>query len=356
MTGIVFYNNIYLEEYIVKLELNMSITAKELSKILGLSPSAISIALNNKPGVSEETRKLVQQAAKEHGYKSNVRAKGANQRTITFVLYKKQGGAVVDDTPFFSSLTEGIAISCNKHGFSLDIRYLFESNGIVSEIKSLLSHNPTGIILLATEMTADDFKPFSDIEIPLVVLDAYFDTVQKDYVLINNIQGAFLAADTLIKSRQSQPGYLRSSYPISNFNERADGFYKAIRSNGLSTSKSPVHYLSPSVDGAYSDMTKLLDEKVEIADSYFADNDLIAVGAMRAFIEHGYKIPEDVAFVGFDNTYICTSTTPQLTAINVPKQAMGQLAVERLVAIISGNSIVPVKTELSTSLVNRYSL
>jgi len=335
----------------------MSITARELAEMLGLSPSAVSIALNNKPGVSEETRQKVVKAAKEFGYKvGSKKSKKSKLPSISFVMYKKHGGTIVDDTPFFSILTEGIATCCKERGFLLDIRYIFEANDITEELKSLLDSNPAGIILLATEMKAADFEPFKSIETPLVVLDTYFDTISKDYVLINNMQGAFLAADSLIKTRHHQPGYLRSSYPITNFDERADGFYKAIRQHNMEASKSIVHFLSPSIDGAYADMSKLLSEKVDVANCYFADNDMIAVGAIRAFKEHGYRVPDDVAFVGFDNTFLCESTDPSLTTINVPKQAMGRLAVERLVTIISGNSCAPIKTELLTSLIKRHSL
>ena len=86
----------------------MAITAKEIAKILGISPAAVSIAINNKPGVSSATRERVLQLANENGYEFS-RGKNSDERkeTISFILYKKSGGAVVDDTPFFSSLTEG---------------------------------------------------------------------------------------------------------------------------------------------------------------------------------------------------------------------------------------------------------
>ncbi len=108
--------------------------------------------------------------------------------------------------------------------------------------------------------------------------------------MINNIQGAYQAVSYLIRKYRKQPGYLRSSYPINNFQERADGFYKAVRASGMSASKSLVHRLTPSMDGAYSDMLSLLDAGEEPARCYFADNDLIACGALKAFRK------EDTAF------------------------------------------------------------
>ena len=81
------------------------------------------------------------------------------------------------------------------------------------------------------------FAPFLTLPVPIVVLDTFFEGISANYVQIANVQGAFLAAGHLIRKYRTQPGYLRSSYPIGNFSERADGFYKAIRKNGMPASK-----------------------------------------------------------------------------------------------------------------------
>jgi Transcriptional regulators len=337
----------------------MAVTAKEIAKILDISPAAVSIALNNKPGVSEETRQRVQEAAKRYGYLySNAVPSIAvtEQRKISLVIFKKTGGKIIEDTPFFSKLTEGIAAACKSNGYLLDIRYLYEQQNVEAEVKSILLSKPEGIILLATEMKECDFDCFNEISIPIVVLDTYFETIAKDYVLINNVQGAFLATNYMINMRNQQPGYLRSAYSISNFEERADGFYKAVRNNKMSSSSCVVHKLTPTMEGAYSDMKKLLSEGAKIANCYFADNDLIAAGAIHAFKDYGYRIPEDIAIIGFDNTSLCEIIEPTLTTINVPKETMGSLAVNRLVSLIGDRDTSPVKIEITTNLVIRESL
>ena len=205
-------------------------------------------------------------------------------------------------------------------------------------------------------MTAEDVKHFQRLPLPLVLLDTYFETVTCDYVLINNVQGAYLAASHLIHKTKKQPGYLRSSYPIGNFAERNSGFFKAVRSYGMSSSKSIVHMLTPSIDGAYADMKEILENKEELAPCYFADNDLIAVGAMKALKEYGYKIPEDIAIVGFDNIPLSKLIEPPLSTINVPKQYMGEMAVKRLLTLLNEKGTQPVKIEISTQLIERRSV
>lgn len=335
----------------------MSITAKELSKLLNLSEAAVSMALNNKPGVSTATRQRVVNTAKEHGYDFTRIQESSEPKvekgTLSFLIYKKHG-AVVTDTPFFNQLTEGIEQGCRQSRYSLNINYIHGDDDVSLQLNSLPYCN--GIILLATEMKYEDFQPFETLRIPLVVLDTYFENLKYDCILINNFQGAYQAANYIIRKTQSQPGYLRSSYPIGNFNERADGFYKAIRENGMSPSKSQVLTLSPSMEGACEDMLELLKSGEEPVRCYFADNDLIAAGAMKALKEQGYRIPQDVSVIGFDNMPLCTYIEPPLTTVNVPKQYMGQMAVTRLLQILNQPEHYPVKLEIGTSIAKRKSI
>lgn len=335
----------------------MGITAKELAQILNLSPAAISMALNNKPGVSTATRRLVLDTAEKYGYDySKISSKRPSGQTIYFVIYKKHGG-VVSDTPFFSEISEGISLYCKKCDYKLKISYVYEDEDTLqTQIDDIRYSDCSGIILLGTEMVQEDVRYFLNLPIPLVLLDTYFETLRCDSVLINNIQGAYTATRHLIQLCHCQPGYLRSSCPISNFSERADGFYKAVRSNGMSTFKSIVHYLTPSTDGAYADMLNIIRSKAELASCYFADNDLIAVGAMKAFKKCGYEIPKDISIIGFDNMPICTIMEPNLSTIHVPKAFMGETAVKRLLSLIAEPNQEPLKIELTTSLIKRNSV
>lgn len=335
----------------------MSITAKELAKKLNLSAAAVSMALNHKPGVSTATRQLVLDTAEKYGYDfSRISEKHTTTGSIYFVIYKKHG-TVVTDTPFFSQVSEGVSLGCKKKDYKLKISYVYEDEDTIQkQIEDIQFSDCCGIILLGTEMDPEDVKPFLQLPIPVVLLDAWFDTIDCDCVLINNIQGAFLATKHLIRKRKKQPGYLQSAYQISNFAERSFGFYKAVRSTGMSASKSIVHFLTPSVEGAYADMIELLEKKEELASCYFADNDLIAIGVMKVLKQYGYRIPEDIAIVGFDNMPMCSIIEPSLTTVNVPKQYMGEVAAERLITLINEPGLPPVKTEISTTLIKRHTV
>ena len=121
----------------------------------------------------------------------------------------------------------------------------------------------------------------------------------------------------------------------------------------MSFSQSIVHELTPSMGGAYADMKEILVRNEPLARGYFADNDLIAAGVVKALREAGKRVPEDVAVVGFDN--IPLSQILDLTTINVPKEYLGQLAAARLFERIRDPKIPVVKLCVETQLIDRYS-
>ena len=217
------------------------ITAKELAAMLGLSEAAVSMALNGRAGVSERTRERVLKAAEEYGYDfSRIREKQFErdhpEGNLLFLIYKKHG-AVVADTPFFAELTQGIEAESRRSGYRLVVRYVYEEDSR-TQFSLATKEGFGGAIILGTEMDEGDLPLLAALPFPFVLLDTYFEGAPYDSVLINNVQGAYLATSYLIAKYRTQAGYLSSSYPINNFSERADGFYKAIRRSGLSPSRS----------------------------------------------------------------------------------------------------------------------
>lgn len=336
----------------------MSITAKELAKILNLSEAAVSMALNGKPGVSTQTRSRVLETAHNYSYDfTKIKKSRTNEGTLDYITYRKDGAVLkVQGTAFFNTLTDHLESYCRKKGYKLSTHTITSGNDVDEQLEKSISSNCVGVILLGTEMTKEDFFPFAYISKPIVVLDTFFNSTKMDFVLMNNVEGAYQATRFLIKKRHTQPGHLQSSYRMFNFESRADGFRKALHDSGLSSSNSIIHSLSPSMDGAYADMVEILKHGEEIANCYFADNDLIAAGAMKALKDYGYRIPKDVGIVGFDNISLCTYLDPNLTTINVPIRYMVEMAVDRLISVINAKNYRPIKIEVNTNLVMRQSV
>lgn len=328
----------------------MSISAKEIAAKCKLSTATVSMVLNDKPGISEKTRALVLATAKEYGYDFSRRNKAKTHRGIFNFIIFKEHGTIVTDTPFFSQLTEGIDKGCKAAGYELQVTYFYANQDVSAQIRAIADKNIQGILLLGTEIDVAHFTAFAGLRVPMVVLDTYFEEITRDAVLINNIQGAFIATKYLIDAGAAPVGYLHSSVKIGNFSERSDGYHKALRNAKQPLDHTYIHKVYPSMEGTYADIVSYLKAGGKVAKAYFADNDLIAAGAIRAFKEYGYRIPEDISIIGFDGMPIGDFMEPQLTTMEVPKQRMGELAVERLVGIIRYGTNVITKLEVSPRL------
>lgn len=336
----------------------MGLKAREIAGMAGVSPATVSLILNNKPGVSEETRERVMKIISELGYDTNLLSKPAlkNKGSIRFVIYKKHG-KVVSDTPFFSALMEGIDQEVRGHGYNLVISYLSEQDGNTADTLRVIEERTfDGILLLATEMAEEDIQLFKRLPVPLVVLDSSFPHEKLDTVIINNREGAWEAVLHLIDRGHAEIGYLQSSVRINNFLERYEGYMRALADSGLKLDRKYTLQLEPTLEGAYQDMQRLLQSQPKLPGAFFADNDIIAFGAVKALKEAGYRIPEDISVIGFDDMPFCEMLEPPLTTMRVFKQRMGMMAVERLLKKIEKGTAEKIKVEVATELVERKSV
>ncbi len=335
----------------------MALRVKDVAEMLKVSTATVSLVLNNKPGVSEETRQRVLKLVQEMGYDTNILSKPAlkNSRSIRFIVYKKHGN-VVSDTPFFSSLIEGIEQESRKEGYNLLISYMNENENKMEVLRMIQENLLEGLIILATEMTEEDVLPFTQLGVPVILLDNCFESQKLDTVVIDNLQGAYEAVIHLINAGHKRIGYLRSSIRINNFEVREKGLLRALERYGIKAEGKYAISLQPTLEGAYADMLHALKSNCSLPSAFFADNDIIAFGAIKALRELGLKIPEDVSIIGFDDMPFCEIIEPSLTTIKVYSQRMGMLAVKRLLEKIEGDAPESLRLEAGTLLVVRKSV
>lgn len=332
----------------------MKPTVKDIAEIAGVSPATVSNALNGRKGVSREMKETVFRIAGELGY---LKEKQGDRNNVRFVIFKRHG-YIVSDTPFFSSLIEGIEKECRLQGYQMMISHvnLFDRDyrETISNINADLS---SGLLILATEMNREDLEYFKNSRAPRVLLDNCFTNSKLDTVLISNEEAAYTAISYLIDNGHSKIGYLHSSIHINNFGFRQQGYLEAMKEHGLKAEESLTIELEPTIEGSYRDMKAALENRgLSLPTAFFADNDIIAFGAMRAMKEAGVKIPEDVSVVGFDDMPFCEITAPRLTTIKVFKQEMGSVAMRRLMQKMNENDTTIQKIQLSTELVTRGSV
>ena len=327
------------------------VNLKVISDLTGFSTATISNALNRKKGVNQETAAEIFRVAKELGYISE-----DTISKIRFVLFKKNG-LIIDDTPFFSLMIDGIEKECRAQGLEILLSHLSqEDEDYVEQAKWMIHDNTSAVIILGTELSAQDMELYKKASCPLLPLDFWCNDMSLNGVLINNRDSARMAVEYLISKGHKEIGYLRGSFRIKAFHERAQGYQYALRRQGLPVYGEYTVTLGTTINGAYQDMVAHLQGGAKLPTAFFADNDVIALGAMKALQEAGYKIPDDISIIGFDDLPYSEISSPPLTTLRVPKQDMGKLEVRRLVEMMRESSKTKIKIQVCTSFVERGSV
>lgn len=327
------------------------ITLKQISEMTGYSQATVSNVLNQKKEANEETVKRILSAAKELGYTTSKK-----MDRIILVMYRKTG-QVLMETPLILSLIDGVEKEGQKnHIETLIYNIYMMDDDYKTKLTSLLNEKKCGIILLATELDWEDIKPFESLEVPLVVVDAWFSEGNFTTVIMDNRSSFEKAVSYLIKKGHKKIGFIGSAISIRNFQERERGFRDAMAQNGLEIEEKYCIKLHPTLNGAQETMKEYLRGKPELPSAYVAINDIIALGAMKALKDQGYKIPRDVSILGFDNMPFGEISSPSLTTFNVLKEEIGQVATRLLISQNNERSRVPVKVEVLTELIERDSV
>ena len=321
----------------------MAVTAKQIADQLGISAAAVSLALNNRRGVSKKTRQLVLSTAEALGYDfSKIKFERQKSGTVALVAFNRRR---IFTTPFFADMLAGVEGTLRHAGFSFSLVNYSPFENTQQQIADIAEAQYDGVIILATEMFESDFMPFASLDCPLLLLDSCM-SAGVDTVKIDNAASMMLAVQYLHSKYGSVPGLLTTPVTVGNFTERRFAYEHAIGQLSGSEKFGTIHELAVAPDEAYAGM---------LAQNYVAVFDDIAIGAMKAFIERGYRVPDDVRIVGFDNNAGGTYVQPQLTTLNVPSEYMGAIAARRLVEIIDEAEHHPLKIELEASLIKRRS-
>lgn len=330
-------------------------TVRELAEMAGVSPATISIVLNGKKGVSEPTRKHILELAEKYNYvRTRTKTIQNEGDTILFLKFRKHGMLVEENQGFISTIMDAIEERCRAMNCRLSIVQVdtFQQE----ELEKIDWDSYVGVIVLGTELSREEFGILSAIHIPYVVIDNSMKNWRCNAVGINNDENVYLALKCCKEHGYKDIGYFSSAIKIENFKERHDAFMRYTKELGLKFKKDNEYVLTPTLMGAYESMERILERDPELPECVFADNDTIAIGAMKSLKKRGYEIPGDISIVGFDDIPFAAVNTPSLTTVRVQKELIGRRAVDLLFAAVADYTINSVKAQVTGELISRSSI
>lgn len=329
----------------------MKANIKLISEKTGFSPATVSNALNHKKGVNKDTADKIMDVARELGYITEEEIS-----KIKFVMYRRNG-QILDDTPFFSLMIDGFQKACSEYGYEMVMVNLDRfSENYENDVRELISDISSAVVLLGTELMTEDLEIFNNAKCPFLFLDYLSTDMNFSGVAINNIDSARLATKYLLDMGHREIGYLSGKFRIRAFRLRGQGYRHELEKAKIKYEPSFRIPLSTTMGGAYADMKKYLEGSPKLPTAFFADNDIIALGAMRAMKEAGLKIPDDISIIGFDDLPYSEICSPRLTSLRVPKQEMGIIAVKQIIEIMKDKTPVKLNIEVGTDFVIRDSV
>lgn len=329
------------------------VSIREISRRTGYSPATVSNALNNKRGVSDETAQEIKKIASELGYRRSTKL-----RRVQFVM-GRNSGRMLDEGSFRLAVINGVEEEARINGLTISYTTveLSDSKTCQRELAEIMGDPTAGIILLGTEMTQRDYDLFADCPVPLVLVDGQSDNHFIESILFSNEGSTYRAIRYLINKGHREIGYLAGKLRIRNFPLRERGYERALAEVGARPNPEfRVSLGTDKMESAYRDMLCWLKGKPAMPTAFFAENDALAVGAMKALSEMNYDIPGDVSIVGFDDVEFAAISHPSLTTVHVPRTDMGRIAVRRLIEQVEHPTPYTCVTHMSTAFIERESV
>ncbi len=323
-------------------------TIRDVAQKAGVSPATVSRVLNERPGISEETRARVLQAARELGYIPDIAGRSlASKRTMTigFLIHPRHS---MGPHSFYGEVLMGADEEARKHGYHV----VFAAEGDTKLPSMVLQNRVDGLILAGCDIPRETIIALKHQEIPLVLVDNHVEKVNS--IVIDNEGGAYEATSHLIQLGHRRIAFICEWLGDLSFAERFAGYKRALADHGIPFDDTLVaEGLPRQPRTGYVAAQRLLEKTTPTA--IFAANDLVAAEAMRLLRDRGLKVPDDVAVVGFDDGEVAHHTVPPLSSVRVFRKQMGALAVRRLLDLFNDPDQPPTHIRVFTELVVRDS-
>lgn len=327
----------------------MNVSLDYIAKMYDVSKATVSRVLNDKPGVSEETRQRVLEGLRKYGYKEEARDR------IKSLRYSRIIGVIVPEleNPFFTELVVAIEEYAGFNGYQILLMHASQRNE-KELIKTLISIRVDGLLLTsATPQNDDTLELVRKYKMPTILLDR--NKTSDQYiagVYADNEYSVFMAVDKLIKLDHMQPFLILGPKGLSTTEERRNGYLEALKFNNLPYKEEFVTNGDYSYQSGYKAIYSAINSGLKI-NSIMACNDLMAIGAIKALKEFEIRIPDDVDVIGFDNIQISEMIEPKLTTVSQPVKELGREAVKTLIKLIQGERIREHSIRLDVQFIER---
>jgi DNA-binding LacI/PurR family transcriptional regulator len=328
---------------------------RQVADKAGVSIGTVSRVLNNKPGVADETRRLVLAVAEDMGYTFPKRLPlSASNDIIRLGFLNQPFVPDITSNPFYSDVFHGVEQVCRELHISLSFSTLSFTGARLHSLRPLVKDNYlSGLLIVGGGIPPEIIEFLGKIsELPFVLVDNCLTDCRWDTVMIDNLRGVRLLTEYLLNQGHRHITLLGGpDHP--SIVERRLSYQETLRRHHLKPTIVPAAGLSHE-DGQWG-APEILRQAPETT-AIICSNDEQAVGVLRKLTELGYSVPRDFSLVGFDNINMVQFTTPPITTIRVDRITMGQLGVQLLLDRLKFPNRPVIKVTMGVELIERASV
>lgn len=329
------------------------VTIRDVAAAAGVSYQTVSRVLNDRPDVAEDTRQRVHQVILELGYRPSAIARSLiSNHTYTL-------GLITSDFSdyFFTQVIVGAEAEARRHDYFFMLCSTERNLDDEPEFFRLLTERNVDGILFARPSTEQDSRHILSLlqqGMPLVTTAYHMPGIPLTVVDVDNVDGGFRATRCLIDGGHQHIATITGPPDWKSVNDRLHGYQLALQQAGLPFTDLLLDAGDWSYESGYRAMQRLLERAPQLT-AVFAHNDQMAIGAIRALLEAGRRIPEDVAVVGYDDIPAAAYSYPPLTTIRQPMRKVGKVATQLLIEAIRNPNTEKKEVLLKPELIRRES-
>lgn len=311
-------------------------TIKEIARMAGVSPSAVSIVLNNRKGVGEETRKKVIEIVNQMNYVPNPNSRRliSNRSNNIAILLKKD--TTLMEFFFYSDLNRFVLHECEANGYNVIFASYTVKNEKVNLPNIIRSYDVDGAIFYddIEDEVASSMRKYN---IPFIVADDHANNDRIPAIHFDYRKAAAKATDYLISLGHTQTAYIGSSAETPFGAQTLAGFKDSVETNHLNVPLNWVQFMQGSESSILLCVDKILSFGTPTA--LLCSTDMYAIDAMKILKTKGFRIPEDISVIGIDDIMLSSYIEPALTTVKVDRAKMGVATVHALIKKINGETV-----------------
>jgi LacI family transcriptional regulator len=308
-----------------------NLNIKDIAKIAGVGVATVSRVLNNHTDVKEETRHMVLEIMEQYNYIPNNSARNLKRSTSNNIGVLVKG----IHNPFFSKMIKSIEEEIDREGYSMILHYNESNNNDIDAAVELIKEKKLkGLICLGGDFEDLDKQELVNLKTPIVLASTYIiEKANKalfSSVIIENEKAAFKAVDYIASLGHKKIGIITTGEEDRTIGKlRFEGYKKALKGNDIEYNERFVEIGEYTFESGFEAMNKLLKKQLGIT-AVFATTDIMAIGASKAILSNGLKIPEDISVVGFDGIDYSMYFHPSITTVVQPVEEMGKKSIDLL--------------------------